>query len=142
MQDINTVVILGRLTRDVEVSYTSGGMAIGKLGIASNESRKTGGEWTEYANYFDVVIYGRMAEGLKQYLTRGKPVCIKGRLHQDRWERDGQKFSRVVVVADDVQLCGGQQRQQESRFDNYDNEPSRAPQEEQQEMSFSEDIPF
>lgn len=107
--DINHVVEIGHLTRDAEVTYTPGGMAVGKLSIAVNRRVKKGQEWVDEANYFDVSLFGKQAEGLKPYLTKGKQIAVDGFLKQDRWEdqQTGQKRSAVKIVANDVQLLGG-----------------------------------
>jgi single-strand DNA-binding protein len=107
--DINHVIEIGRLTRDAEVSYTPGGMAVGKISIAVNRRVKKGQEWVDEANYFDVSVFGKQAEGLKPYLTKGKQVCVDGYLKQDRWQdqQTGQNRSAVKIVANDIQLLGG-----------------------------------
>jgi single-strand DNA-binding protein len=107
MQDTNQVVIIGRLTRDVELKYTSGGLAIASLSIASNRRAKQGEEWVDEASFFDVTYMGRGAEAVQQYLTKGKQVCVSGSLKQERWEKGGQRRSKVVIHASNVQLLGG-----------------------------------
>jgi single-strand DNA-binding protein len=107
--DINSVVLIGRLTRDAELKYTSSGTAICNLSIANNYSRKKGEEWVEEVSYFDATIIGRRAEALHKYLVKGKQIGIAGELQQDRWEKDGQKRSRVKVLVSDIQLLGGGQ---------------------------------
>jgi len=108
MANINHVVLVGRLTRDIEVAYSkNNNVPIGKFGIAINRRRKNGDQWVEEANFFDVTVIGTTAESLKQYLVKGKQVGIEGSLQQDRWEKDGQKFSKVVVIANNIQLLGG-----------------------------------
>lgn len=110
MTDINTVVLVGNLTRDIEVRYSNSGVAIGRVSIAINRSRKNGEQWVEETSYFDVTILGKTAENLRPYLLRGKQIAVQGSLVQDRWEKDGQKFSKVYILADSVQLCGGGSR--------------------------------
>lgn len=107
--DVNRVIEIGHLTRDVEVTYTPGGMAVGKFSIAVNRRVKKGQDWIDEANYFDVSIFGKQAENLKTFLIKGKQVCVDGYLKQDRWEdqQTGQKRSAVKIVANDVQLLGG-----------------------------------
>lgn len=107
MADVNQVIIIGRLTRDAELKYTSGGYAIGSFSIAVNRRRKNGDQWVEEGNFFDVNLFGKAAETLNQYLVKGKQVAIQGELRQDRWEQDGQSRSKVVIVATNVQLLGG-----------------------------------
>ncbi len=112
MTDTNHVVIVGRLTRDLgtderSFGYIANGQARANISIAVNRSRKQGDTWIDEANFFDVTIWGKTAENLKPYLTKGKQILVDGHLKQDRWEKDGQKFSRVSIVADNVQLLGG-----------------------------------
>lgn len=105
--DLNCVFIVGRLTRDMALTYTSGGMAIGKFSLAVNRKKKSGEQWVDEASFFDVTCFGKTAENLSQYMTKGKQVGVDGSLHQDRWEKDGQNHSRVVINADNIQLLGG-----------------------------------
>jgi len=106
MADVNHVILIGRLTRDAELKYTSGGMAVCKFAIAVNKRRKQGEQWVEEANFFDIVLWGKSGEGLNQYLVKGKQVAAEGELHQNRWEKDGQTQSKVEIVANNVQLLG------------------------------------
>lgn len=115
MADINNTTIIGRLTRDTEIAYTPSGMAIATLSIAINRKVKKGDEWQDEANYFDVKLFGKQAEGLKQYLTKGKQIGVTGYLHQERWEKDGQKMSKVVINANDIQLLGGKDNNTQSQ---------------------------
>lgn len=105
--DINSVVIVGRLTRDVELKYMNNGNAVASMSIAVNRSKKEGDQWVSEAHFFDVSYFGKGAEAVKPYLTKGKQVAVQGSLRQNRWEKDGQKQSRVVIVADSVELLGG-----------------------------------
>ena len=105
--DLNNVVIIGRLTRDAELSYLQSGSAVANISIAVNRSVKQGEQWTSEANFFDVSLFGKQAETLKQYLLKGKQIAVQGALKQDRWEKDGQKFSKVRIVANNIELLGG-----------------------------------
>lgn len=107
MQDLNHVVLIGRLTRDAEIKYTGSGTPVTRIGLAVNRRRKSGDGWIDEASFFDVVLWGRMGESLSQYLTKGKQVAIDGELRQNRWEQNGQKRSKVEVVANNLQLLGG-----------------------------------
>ena len=107
MTDLNRVVLIGRLTRDAEL-VNVGQTVKADLSIAVNRSRKqTDGSWTDEVSFFDFTLWGKTAEGLKPFLTKGKQIAIEGHLKQDRWEKDGQKFSKVSIVAENVQLLGG-----------------------------------
>lgn len=132
--DLNCVFIVGRLTRDMELKYTSGGMAIGRFSLAVNRKKKSGEQWVDEASFFDVTCFGKTAENLAQYMTKGKQVGVDGSLHQDRWEKDGQNMSRVVINADNIQLLGGGTEQTASA-------PSRQ-EEPQGNQAFPSDIPF
>jgi len=117
MTDINDLVIIGRLTRDISGSdfgYTTGGTARLNLSIAVNRSEKRNGAWTDKASFFDVTVWGKTAENIKPYLHKGKQIAVDGYLDQQRWEKDGKKFSKVVIVADSVQLLGGNENSQQS----------------------------
>ena len=109
MTDINHIIVIGRLTHDCDFGYITTGTSRANISIAVNESRKGQNGWTDYPNYFDVTIWGKTAENLKPYLTKGKQVAIDGHLHQDRWEKDGQRFSRILIIADNVELGGGRE---------------------------------
>ena len=105
--DYNKVTLIGRLTRDADLKYTTTGTAIAAVSLASNRSVKKQDNWETEVSYFDGNIYGRMAENLKPYLTKGKMILIAGHLKQDRWEKDGQKFFRIKIEVEEVQLLGG-----------------------------------
>jgi len=102
----NKVFLMGNLTRDVEVRHTSSNMAIGKFGIAVNRRYKTqSGEQREETTFVDCDAFGRTAEVMSQYLHKGKPVFIEGRLKLDQWEgRDGSKQSKLMVVVENFQF--------------------------------------
>ncbi len=112
MTDLNHVTLIGRLTQDLgsderSFGYVGNGQARANVSIAVNRSKKSGDQWVEEANFFNVTIWGKTAENLKPYLTKGKQICVEGYLKQDRWEKDGQKQSKVTIVADQVWLLGG-----------------------------------
>jgi single-strand DNA-binding protein len=105
--NINRVVLTGNLTRDPEHKSTPGGLSICKLGIAVNTRRKNGDQWEEKPNYFRVTVFGRQADSCKQYLAKGRPVAIDGRLEWSQWEQEGQKRESIDIIADTVQFLGG-----------------------------------
>ena len=112
MTDLNHVVLIGRLTQDLgsderSFGYVGNGQARANVSIAVNRAKKNGDQWVDEVNFFNITIWGKTAENLKPYLTKGKQICVEGHLKQDRWEKDGQKQSRVTIVADQVQLLGG-----------------------------------
>ena len=105
--DLNNYSVIGRMTRDLDeraFAYTPNGKARLNISIAVNDGYGD----NQYTSYFDVVVWGKTAENIKPYLGKGKQICINGRLRQDRWDgNDGAKHSRVVIVAETVQLLGG-----------------------------------
>lgn len=109
MQDINSLILVGRLTRDLEVKYHQDGSTIGTTAIAVNRSVKHGDKWEDEASFFDITLFGKTAENLKQYLVKGKQVAIKGALKQDRWndKETGKQKSKISIVTEDIQLLGG-----------------------------------
>jgi single-strand DNA-binding protein len=106
MADINHVVLVGRLTRNAELKYTNNGSAVSKFGLAINQRRKKDDQWVDEAHFFDIVLWGKTAESLNQYLVKGKQVGIEGQLRQNRWEQDGQARSKVEIFATNVMLLG------------------------------------
>jgi single-strand DNA-binding protein len=110
-QDINTVTLIGRLTRDAELKYLSSGTAKSEFSIAVNKRVKKGDEWTDVASFFNLTLWAKQAEGLNKYLVKGTQVAIRGSLEQNRWEKDGQKHSEVRISIEDIQLLGGGQRE-------------------------------
>ena len=107
MQDINNFTIIGRLTRDAELKYTNSGMAVSSFAIAVNGRKKVGDQWEDEASFFDSSLFGKRAEGLNGYLTKGQQVALSGSLKQDRWEQEGQKRSKIKLLTNDIQLLGG-----------------------------------
>ena len=110
MASFNKVILLGNLTRDPEVRYTPKGSAVCDLGIAINRQYTLdSGEKREEVTYVDVVLWSRLAEIAGEYLKKGRPIFIEGRLQLDTWDdkQSGQKRSKLRVVADSVQFIGG-----------------------------------
>lgn len=133
MTDINHVVLVGRLTRDVgsdarSFGYLPNGQARANVSIAVNRSKKQGDQWIDEASFFDVTIWGKQAEGLKPYLLKGKQIAIDGYLRQDRWEKDGVTRSRVTITANNVQLLGGKSDGGQSPCGGYASQNSRVTQ--------------
>ncbi|MBV9465255.1 MAG: single-stranded DNA-binding protein [Solirubrobacterales bacterium] len=109
--NINRVVLTGNLTRDPELRSTGGGLSVCKLGIAVNTRRKNGstGDWEEKPNFFRVTVFGRQAESCHQYLKKGRPVAIDGRLEWSSYEQEGQKRESIDIIADSVQFLGSRE---------------------------------
>jgi single-strand DNA-binding protein len=108
MADLNKVMLIGNLTRDPEVRYTPKGSAVADLGLAVNSSYRTqDGQIKDEVCYVDVVTWGRQAETCKEYLTKGSPIFVEGRLQYEQWEtKDGEKRNRIKVRAERVQFLG------------------------------------
>jgi len=109
MASFNKVILVGNLTRDPELRYTPKGTAIAKIGLAVNRKWKSEtGELKEEVTFVDVDTFGRTAENVGQYMRKGRPILIEGRLRLDQWDdkQTGQKRSRLGVVAESVQFLG------------------------------------
>jgi single-strand DNA-binding protein len=109
--NINRVVLVGNLTRDPELRHTPSGMAVCSLRLAVNSRRKDSstGEWGEKPNYFDITVWGNQGESCAQYLSKGRPVAVDGRLDWREYEaKDGSgKRQAIEIIADSVQFLGG-----------------------------------
>lgn len=109
-RSFNQVILMGNLTRDPELRQTPNGQNVCSFSLALNRSYKAAdGSWTEATDYIDVVAWGPLGERVSQYLTKGRPCLVNGRLQSRSWEQDGQKRSKVEVVAQDVTFLGGGQ---------------------------------
>ncbi|MFP6611839.1 MAG: single-stranded DNA-binding protein [Pirellulales bacterium] len=148
MADYNRVILMGRLTRDPEIRYIPSGAAVCEVGMAVNDRKKDqSGQWVEDTQFIEVTFWNRTAELVSEYLSKGSPLFVEGRLKFDSWEKEGQKFSKLRVVGERMQFVGGREG---SRSDN----PSRsggAPTETPQEVTAApegitdppaDDIPF
>lgn len=110
MTNTNMFVLVGNVTKDVDgedFGYLPNGSARLNFSIAVNRSKKQGEEWVDEVSFFNIAYFGKPAESIKQYIGKGTKVCVSGYLKQNRWEKDGQKFSKVSFVAEQVELCGG-----------------------------------
>ena len=137
MADLNKVILIGRTTHEIDersFGYTTGGTARLNISIAVNRREKRNGEWADRVSYFDVTIWGKTAENIKSYLHKGKQVAVEGYLDQQRWEKDGQKYSKVCIIADNVQLLGGKNEGAPQHAQGYNDAGSGD--------DFPEDIPF
>ncbi len=107
MASYNRVILVGNVTRDPDLRYTPSGAAVVELGLAVNDRRKgQNGEWVEETTFVDVTLWNRTAEVASEYLSKGSPVLIEGRLKLDSWETDGQKRSKLKVVGERMQMLG------------------------------------
>lgn len=136
MANTNIVVLTGRCVRPAELKYTNNGMAICNFSIAVNERTKQGDEYADRPNYFDVTIYGNYGKTMQQYLTKGREVTVTGRLHQDRWESDNEKHSRVSVILENLELQREPKSNSEQPPNNYSPALSYQPPETTDEIPF------
>lgn len=107
-RSFNQVILMGNLTRDPELRQTPNGQSVASFSLALNRSYKgADGNWTEATDYVDIVAWGPLGERVSQYLTKGRPCLVNGRLQSRSWEQDGQKRNKLEVVAQDVTFLGG-----------------------------------
>lgn len=109
MANFNKVILVGNLTRDVEMRYTQGGLAIGKMGMAVNRRYKQGEEQKESTCFVDLTAFGKQAEVLSQYVSKGSPLFVEGRLEYSTWEakEGGGKRNKLEVIIENFQFLGG-----------------------------------
>lgn len=127
MTDLNKVILIGRVTKDIDnderaFSYINGGTAKLLISLAVNRSVKKGDKWENYVSFFDVTVWGKQAETLKNFIHKGKQICVSGELRQDRWEKDGQKYSRIGITAESIQLLSGKEGSKENGFTKKESE--------------------
>lgn len=107
-RSFNQVTLMGNLTRDPELRTTPNGASVCSFSLALNRSYKNAdGNWTEATDFIDIVAWGPLGERVAQYLTKGRPALVSGRLQSRNWEQDGVKRTKVEVVANDVTFLGG-----------------------------------
>ena len=142
MASLNKVFLMGNLTRDPELRYTPGGLAVASFGIAINRAwTAKSGEQKEDVCYVDINIFGRRAEVVGEYFSKGSPIFIEGRLQFNQWEtKDGQKRSTLRVVADNFQFIGGTTKRPEGGV-KEGKPPEAIPEDANLDIS-NEEIPF
>ena len=149
MASFNRVILMGNITRDIELKFTQSGLAVTELGLAVNDRRKNqAGEWIDETTFVDVTLWGRTAEIASEYLGKGSPILIEGRLKLDMWETDGQKRSKLRVVGERMQMLGGRKDggsgggPSANRPSNQYSEPATAPSTGPAAAPPEDDIPF
>jgi len=135
----NRTILVGNLTRDVELRHIPSGTAVAEIGLAVNDRVKKGDQWVDETTFVDVTLWARTAEVAAQYLRKGSSVLIEGRLKLETWEKDGQRRSKLKVIADSMRMLDGKP-QGESQKQPPPPETSKAQRD--IEYSGSEDIPF
>ena len=147
---LNKVFLSGNLTRSPELRATSGGTSVLDFGVAVNERRKNpqSGEWEDRANFVDCAMFGKRAEAVAKFLTKGQKVAIEGKIRYSSWEKDGQKRSKLSVIVDELEFMsrrdvaqGGGSAQADNYSNGGGNAPNSAPQEPQEDY-YDEQIPF
>ncbi|MBI5576128.1 MAG: single-stranded DNA-binding protein [Deltaproteobacteria bacterium] len=106
MVTFNRVILAGNLVRDPEIRYLPSGLSVTSFGIAVNSRFRQNNEVKEDVSFFDIVVFGKQGENCAEYLSKGRPVLVEGRLRQRRWETEGVKRSKIEVVAQNVQFLG------------------------------------
>ena len=121
---INSVVISGNLTRDPELKQTGSNLSVLRIGMAVNDFKKEGDGYNTYANFVDVVVFGKRAEVLNKLLKKGAKVCVFGKLHYSSWEDNDQRKSKIEIIANEVELMSPK-TDEKKQGDNptYDNIP-------------------
>tara|TARA_Y100001938_G_scaffold111220_1_gene152165 strand:- start:2848 stop:3252 length:405 start_codon:yes stop_codon:yes gene_type:complete len=105
MASFNRVILAGNLTRDIELRETPGGASVADAGLAVNDRRKQGDEWVDETSFIDLTLWGRTAENAAEYLSKGSPILVEGRLKQDSWQNEaGEKRTKLKVVVDRLQF--------------------------------------
>ena len=107
MVTFNRVILAGNLVRDPEIRYLPSGLSVTSFSIAVNSRYRQNNELKEEVSFFDIVVFGKLGETCAEYLSKGRPVLVEGRLRQRRWESEGTKRSKIEVVAGGVQFLGG-----------------------------------
>ncbi len=138
--DTNSVILIGRLTRDAELRYANNGTAFSRLSLAVSGYKEN------ETSFFDITLFGKTAENLNQYLTKGTQISVQGSLKQDTWEKDGQKNSKVSIIAQQIQLLGkpkdsGGSKETYTQYKTL-KEPTPPVQAFQGPETFQDDIPF
>ena len=140
MGDLSVAVIVGRLTRDAELKYTSSGQPVCSFSVATSSRVKKQDQWVDESSFWDVDLWGKRAESINQYLTKGKLVAVQGDMRQDRWEKDGQQRSKVVLNVRSVDFVPGDSKQHAEHDDGLP--PGVAYREQQPDMDSELDAPF
>lgn len=134
MQDFNQVTLIGRLTKDAELKDLNGLTKL-DFSLAFNTSKKNGDKYVDESNFINLSLWGKVATALEPYMKKGSQVLVSGELKQDRWEKDGQKFSALKVIANSVQLLGSRNSSESKAAKQEGPAPSS-------DIDYSGDIPF
>lgn len=131
---LNTCTVSGNLGKAAELRYTNTGLAIVSFSVAVNERKKQDdGSYSDYTNWLDCTMFGKRAEALQPYLAKGTKLSLVGHLHKSSWEQNGQRFSKVEIIVDEVELMNARREQQTA---------DAAPQAVEAASVYDSDIPF
>lgn len=136
---VNVVCISGNLTRDPDLRVTSSGTPVLSMGVAVNDRRRNPqtGDWEDYPNFVDAILFGSRAEAVKRYLSKGSKVAIEGKLRYSQWERDGQKRSKLEVIVEEIEFMSRSEQQAAPVRQQYAPAPAIA-----EADLFASDVPF
>ncbi len=121
---INRVIISGNLTRNAELRNTASGTAVCNFTVAVNERRKNNqtGDWEDYANFIDCVMFGNRAENISPYLEKGKKVAVEGKLSWSQWEKDGQTRSKVEINVQEIEFMTAPTKAEPAKMQDFNDE--------------------
>ena len=114
MANFNRVILVGNLTRGIELRETPGGAAVADAGLAVNDRRKQGDEWVDETSFVDLTLWGKTAENAAEYLSKGSPILVEGRLKQDSWQNEqGEKRTKLKVIVEKLQFLSNGKKEAE-----------------------------
>lgn len=138
---MNSVALSGNIGRDPEVRATQSGTSIMNFPLAVSERIKKGDSWEEYTNWVDIVVFGRRADSLGRILTKGMKIAVSGKLRYSTWEKDGQKRSKLEVIADDVDIMQRRDNSQGRQNGSYGQQYQQQPNYSQQQQYGAQNAP-
>jgi single-strand DNA-binding protein len=135
MASYNKTVLIGNLTREIEIKYTQGGMAICNNALAVNEKRKVGTEYVDDTLFIDITFFGKTAEIAAEYVKKGSSVLVEGRLKLEKWEKEGEKRQKISLAVDKLVMLGSKESPKEREL-------SHVPAGNASDFGSDDDVPF
>lgn len=126
MANFNRVILVGNMTRDVELRYTPSGTAVTEIGLAVNDRVKRNDQWVDETTFVDITLWGRTAEVCSEYCGKGSQLLIEGRLKLDSWEKDGKKNYKLRVIGEKMQMLGSRRGDSQGGRSHSDDEYSQS----------------